>query len=179
MRLLERAAIALASLALSVGLIALLSGFFAARDAPGVAAGSGPGIRLPDLGDRLLGPGALRPPYASSPPTSGPHRPAAVTRDAVRLSDDQLLQALSAGDVVLAYGTPRPPGGLRALADSVAGAFSPALAAAGQAVVLDRVPALRGLLGLAWAHLIRARSARDAALRAFAVYWLGRGASGP
>lgn len=176
---LERALIVLASLALSFGLIAALSGFFAARDTPRVAAAAGPGIALPDLGDRLLRPGQLRPPYDSSPPTSGPHFPARVDRDATELSDDQLLQALSAGDVVFAYGSARPPAGLPALARSVSGPFSAPLAAAGQAVVLDRVPGLHVILGLAWAHLIRVASARAPQLRSFALYWLGRGASGP
>ena len=176
MRLLERLAIGVASLALSVGLIALLSGFFAARDKPGVASAAAPGVPFRDQGNALLAPGQPHPAYDSSPPTSGPHLPAAVTRDQTRLSTDQLLQALSLGDVVLVYGRPRPPAGLVALARSLSGPFSTALAASGQAVVLDSIPGTVGYTALAWAHMTRVLSPADPQLRAFALYWLGRGA---
>jgi hypothetical protein len=124
-----------------------------------------------------MAPGELRPAYDSNPPTSGPHLAARVTRDQAQLSDDQLLQALALGDVVLVYGTPRPPRQLLTLASSL-GRFTPALAATGQAVVLDRLPGTQGVIGLAWAHMIRARRPGDPGLRAFAAYWLGRGAPG-
>lgn|GEM_PF-2914715 len=178
MTALERLAVAVASLALAVGLIALLSGFFTSHDRPAVAAPAPPGQAVRDLGDRLLAPGQRRPSYDSDPPTSGPHLPAPVTRDRTRLSDDQLLEALSLGDVVVAYGTAAPPPGLVALADAVAGPFTPSLAAAGQAVVLDHRPATTGLLALAWAHLLRVGTPRDPRLRPFIAYWLGRGAPG-
>lgn len=178
MKLLERAAVLLTALALAIGLIALLSGFFASRDQPGLSGGSPPGQRFADLGDRLLAPGELRPAYDSSPPTSGAHVPVAVTRDRTTLSDDQLLQALALGDVVLVFGARRAPTALSALARALAGRFTPALAAAGQAVILDRLPGTRGVIGLAWAHMVRTPSARDPRLRAFAAYWLGRGAPG-
>lgn len=177
MRLLERAGIVLASLALSFGLIALLSGFFQSRDNAQLAdVTGGPGQHFRDLGDRVLAIGQLRPPYDSDPPTSGPHVPQAVTRDDAPLDDDQLLSALAAGDVVIVYGTPAPPAGLVAVAQSVAGQFTPSLAAAGQAVILSPRPHTRGFIGLAWTHMIRVNRASDPQLAQFAAYWLGRGA---
>lgn len=177
MRQLERAAVILASLALSFGLIALLSGFFQTRDT-GQLSGSaaGPGRHFRNMGDPLLSPGQLRPPYDSSPPTSGPHFLEPVTRDRAPLSEDQLLTALALGDVVIQYGSRTPPTALVALAGSVAGRFTPALAATGQAVILSRAPGTPGFLGLAWTHMIRVRTASDPRLASFTTYWLGRGA---
>jgi hypothetical protein len=149
------ALVGLASLALSVGLILLLSGYFAARDQAGVSGTAGaPGQSLRDLSDARLGPGQAG------------------------LDDQQLRQALALGDVVIAYGGHRRPAGLQTLARQVAGPFSSALARAGQAVILARRPGVSGLIGLAWAHIIRVRGPGDPALRALAQYWLGRGAAG-
>ncbi|HLJ04165.1 MAG TPA: DUF3105 domain-containing protein [Solirubrobacteraceae bacterium] len=174
---LERVAIALASVALSLGLIAALSGFFAGRDQANLGAVAGPpGQAFRDQGDARLTPGAPRPAYDSSPPTSGAHFPVPVLRDESRLSDDQLLEALARGDVVVLYPGPRAPPELEALARSLAAPFSPALAAAGQAVILAPFPGSTELTALAWAHLLRATSAGDPALRQFVEYWLGRGA---
>ena len=179
MRVLERLAIVLASLALSVGLIAALSGFFAGRDQAGVSgAGGGPGQAFADLGHATLRPGQPRPGYNSNPPTSGPHVPAAVLRDGAPLTDDQLLQALQAGDVVIFYAGRRPPAGLEPFARSVAPPFTPALAATGNAVVLAPRAGTAGIVAAAWAHLVRARSPADPALREFVGNWLGRGAPG-
>lgn len=173
----ERVAIVVAALALSIGLIAVLSGFFAGRDQAGVSASStGPGTSFPDLGDAHLEPGQPQPRYNSDPPTSGAHIPEPVLRDEARLNDDQLLQALASGNVVVLYGSSSPPPGLRAFARSVAGPFTPALAAAGQAVILATRPGTTGIVGVAWTHLIRVGGASDAALRNFVQYWLGRGA---
>jgi Protein of unknown function (DUF3105) len=173
---LERLAIVIASLALSVGLIALLSGFFAGRDQAGVSGtASQLGVQYRDQGDAHLRPGQPHPAYDSNPPTSGPHVPRPITRDNTELNNDQLLQALELGNVVLMYGTRTPPAGLRALAREVAGPFTPALAAAGQAVILARRPGTRGILALAWAHLLSVGSADDPQLKAFTQYWLGRG----
>jgi hypothetical protein len=178
MSLLERAAVILASLALSFGLIALLSGFFQSRDNGQLAGSSGgPGRHFADLGDLTLRAGQLRPAYDSTPPTSGPHVLAIVTRDRQRLSDDQLLTALALGDVVILYGARQPPAALVRLADAVAGSFTPVLAAAGQAVILARSAGLRGFVGLAWTEMIRVRQASDLLLSRFAAYWLGRGAA--
>jgi hypothetical protein len=175
--LLERAAIVLVSLALSAGLVALLSGFFTSRDQGSVSVGAGvTGKRFRDLGDAYLKPGQRRPGYDSVPPTSGAHLPEPVTVDQAQLNVDQLLQALSVGDVVIAYGGPSVPSGLTTLARALAPTFSPALARAGEAVILDRRPGTRGLIGLAWTHTLRAGSAYDPRLREFAAFWLGRGA---
>ena len=54
-----------------------------------------------------------RPPAARTCP-----RP--PTANDAQLTDDQLLQALSVGDVVLMYGTRKPPPGLAAVADGIA-----------------------------------------------------------
>jgi Protein of unknown function (DUF3105) len=177
-RWIERLAIVAASLAIAIGVIALLSGgLLAGRDTPGVAGtDQGPGTAYRDQGNTHLGPGEARPAYDSDPPTSGPHLPAAVVADRARLTDDQLLEALAAGDVVYMYGTSTPPPGLAAVARAMAPPFSAALAASGQAVILARRPGTTGVLGLAWAHALRASGPTDPELRAFTQYWLGRGA---
>jgi hypothetical protein len=179
-RLIERLLIVVASLGVAIGVIALLSGgLLAGHDSPGVSAGaeSGPGVAFPDQGNGKLASGQKRPTYDSEPPTSGAHLPAAITANGARLSDDQLLQGLSVGDVVLMYGTPKPPAGLAKEANTIApAAFSPALAATGQAVVLAYRPGTTGIIGLAWAHMIHVRSPTDPTLGPFAQYWLGRGA---
>jgi hypothetical protein len=160
------------------GGIALLV-FFAARDTAPVERSeqAGPGQEFPDLGARHVAPAQRgRARYNSDPPTSGPHVAEPIRRDAIVLTDDQVLHALETGNVVLAYGTGQPPPGLRALADDAAGgAFDPALVQAGQAVVLARRPGTSGIVALAWRHLLRARSASDPELRRFVEYWLGRG----
>jgi hypothetical protein len=138
-RLLERSAIVLVSLALSIGVIALLSG--------GLLAGR----------DQLA---------------------AAVMLDEAELSDDQLLQALAVGDVVIMYGTRSPPSGLRNLALQIAAPFTPTLAAVGQAVILARRPGTVGLIGVAWTHLIDVSAPQDPLLREFIQAYLGRGAPG-
>lgn len=174
-------AIAVASLVLSVGLIVLLSGFFAGRDQAGVSgsgATGGPGQAFADLGHAVLRPGQPRPAYNSNPPTSGAHVPVAVTRDGVRLSDDQLLQALQEGDVVIFYGTPRPPAGLAQVVRSVSPAFTPALAAIGETVITAPRPGTAGLVAVAWTHLLNVQTPADPQLRQFAGFWLGRGAPG-
>ncbi len=177
MRALERAAIVLASLALSFLLIALLSGFFTSRD-EGALSGNAAvaGQRFRDLGDALLRPGQPPPRYDSDPPTSGAHLPEQVTRDEARLDDNQLLQALASGDVVILYGTRAPPSGLTTLAAALAPSFTPALARTGGAVILARRPGTEGLIGLAWAHMITVGALGDPRLREFAAFWLGRGA---
>lgn len=176
---LERVLIVVVALVVTIGAIAALSGFFAGRDQAGVSgAGGGPGESFADLGHARLRPGQPRPVYNSDPPSSGAHVPLPVLRDGVELNDDQLLQALENGNVVIFYGGHRAPAGLPALAQSIAGPFSLALAAAGQALILVRRPGTTGLIGLAWAHEVRVSAPNDQLLRAFAQYWLGRGAPG-
>lgn len=178
MRVLELLAIVVVSLAIAVGVIIALSGGpLTGRDTPGVQ-GQSPqaGTTFRNLGDATLVPGQRRPRYDSDPPTSGAHRPATVRANESELTDDQLLSALALGDVVVMYGTRRPPDALRQLAGTVAAPFSPALAAAGQAVILARRPGTRGLLAVAWTRIISARSASEPQLRSFILLWLGRGA---
>ncbi len=156
----------------------MLSGFFAGQDQAGVSgAASNVGQQFPDQGHAHLAPGSLHPAYDSVPPTSGAHVPVPVTADQTVLSDDQLLQSLELGDVVIMYGGRRPPPGLRRLADSTAG-FSPALSAAGQAVILARRPGTVGLIGLAWTRIVRVSDPSDPLLKQFIQVWLGHGAPG-
>ncbi|MEA2210760.1 MAG: hypothetical protein QOF83_708 [Solirubrobacteraceae bacterium] len=177
-RWLERLLILIVSLAISVGVIALLSGgLLAGRDSPGLYGPTGQlGVQFRDQGDAILAPGARAPAYDSVPPTSGAHRPARIVHAGSTLSDDQLLTALAAGNVVVMYGTKHPPPGLRSLAASIAAPFSPALASAGQAVILARRPAIPGVLALAWTRLLHVRSATDPQLRSFVLVFLGQGA---
>lgn len=177
---LERVAIVIASLILSIGLIAVLSGFFQNHDPAGVSGSASVSIgqKFADLGHAHLSPGELRPPYNSDPPTSGAHVLEPILKDEAIVSNDQLLSALEAGDIVIMYGGHGPPAGLRHLANDVAaGSFSPSLAAAGQAVILARRPGTAGLIALAWTRMLRVSSARDPLLRQFAQQWLGRGAT--
>jgi hypothetical protein len=178
-RLIERLMILAVSLAIAIGVIAILSGgLLAGRDTPGVTGtDTGPGVRFRDQGDAHLRAGELEPIYDSDPPTSGPHIPATVTADDVQITNDQLLQALEVGDVVLMYGSHRPPAALTELAAGIGPRFTPALAASGDAVVLAYRPGTAGVIGLAWAHMLRAGSASGPALRSFAQFWLGRGAA--
>jgi hypothetical protein len=178
-RTLERVAIGIASLALSVTLIGLLSGFFAAHDPAGVSgSANGPGQQFRDLGHAHLQPGQLRPAPDSDPPTSGAHIPEPVLQDGGELTVNQLLGALEVGDVVIMYGGPRPPPGLQSLARSLAGPFTPALARAGQAVILAQRPETAGLTALAWTHVLQVSTPNDPRLRQFAEFWLGKGAPG-
>ena len=176
-RVVERIAIVVASLVLSVGLIALLSGFFAGRDQAGVSgAANGPGQAYQDLGHAVLKPGQSRPAYSSNPPTSGAHIPRAVVRDGAPLSDDQLLQALQVGDIVIFYGTRRPPPALTQYVNSAAPPFTPSLAATGNAVIVAPRAGTVGLVAAAWDHLATVKTASDPLLGQFVSFWLGRGA---
>jgi hypothetical protein len=174
---LERIGIVVASLAVSIVLIGILSGFFTSRDQAGVRGINVPGLQYRDLGHVHLKLGDVRPPYDSNPPTSGAHFVRPVKRDMVRLSDDQLLTALEAGDVVIFYGARTPPPGLTQLVRKVAYQFTPELAAAGQAIILAPRPRTAGLVGVSWGRLIRVGSPASPALREFAKYWLGIGAN--
>ncbi len=152
--------------------------FFTSRDRASVSdQAAGPGQAFPDQGHRHLRPGEKpSAPYSSEPPTSGAHVPVTIRRDATVLSDDEILQALEQGNVVLLYGSARAPEALKRLAaDLNQGAFTPDLAASGQAVILGRRAGTRGTVALAWRHLLRAAAPQDPALRTFAEAWLGRG----
>ena len=90
---------------------------------------------------------------------------------------DDLLHALETGDVVFVYGSRALEPALRAVQEDVAGPFDPAVAAAGQAVILDYRPHTAGVVALAWRRLLRVRGPDDPQLHAFADAWLGKGAS--
>lgn len=175
----EWAAIVIVSLAVAFGAIALLSGFFAGQDQAGVSGGDiGPGEAFADQGDVHLRPGQPHPRYDSNPPTSGAHVVEQVTADDAHLSDDQLLEALELGNVVIAYGSPSPPPALSVLARSLAAPFTPALAISGAAVILDHQPGMPGVTALAWAHMVRVAIPTDPLLGQFVQFWLGKGAPG-
>jgi Protein of unknown function (DUF3105) len=172
----RQALIALAVAGLASAACLALIVVLASRDSGGVSTTTGPGTLLPDHGDRRLPPGAPGPTSpAADPPASGPHHAARVTRDAVALSDDQILTALALGNVVIAYDGARPPAALRRLQRDAAGAFTPDLAAAGQAVILDRRPGAGGVIALAWRRRLRTSDPADPRLRDFVDAWLGEG----
>ena len=97
----------LLSVVIAVVVIVLLSGApLTGHDNPGLSGPSNQiGVAYRDLGDAHLKPGAKPPRYDSDPPTSGPHVGVAITHDERTISDDQLLQALEAGNVIVMYGT--------------------------------------------------------------------------
>jgi hypothetical protein len=161
----------LALLALAAGIFAL-GRFFTARDDAGVRAVAGPGQAVRDACARH---GTSREEPASRPPTSGTHRPRLPRRDGRAIGDDELLHALELGNVVLAYRARTAPAALRRLQEELAGPYEPAVAEAGQAVILARREDAGGVVALAWARLQRAGNATDPALRTFAEHWLGRG----
>jgi hypothetical protein len=74
------------------------------------------------------------------------------------------------------YDTAKPPPALPVVARKLGGPFSPSLAAAGDTIILARRPGTNGLIGLAWAHMVRVSSPTDPLLVGFINYWLGRGA---
>jgi Protein of unknown function (DUF3105) len=171
---LERLAIAVASLTLAIALIAVLSGYFADHDQAAVSGDAKLGMRFADQGDGVLAAPSLPQLYDSDPPTSGPHVRVPVAAQGLTLSDNQILTALAAGDVVILYGTRRPPHALAALA----GPFTPSLAAAGFAVVLGRRPGTSGVVALAWTRMLRGASPSDPRLRQFVQALLGHARAG-
>ncbi|HYV16004.1 MAG TPA: DUF3105 domain-containing protein [Conexibacter sp.] len=160
---LRRLGVGLLAVAIGLAGVVLLVVFFQGHDSSQVhhdsATISGPGLVLPADGGAIVAPGATR-------------------ADGMRLSGAALQHSLALGNVVLLYGSARPPAALRAVARRVAGAFSPALEASGQAVVLGRRPGVGGAIALAWRHELSVRDARDPALAQFVDFWLGRGAGG-
>ena len=177
-------AIATVVVALAGGIALLL--FFVARDDAPVDKGSeqaadvkGPGQAFPDQGAEHVSPAQARAAdYNSDPPTSGPHVPESISRDQTRLGNDQILHALETGNVVLVYGAKKPSRRLQALAEEASGGpFDPALADAGQSVILARKAGTDGVIALAWRHRLRVPNSRDPELLRFVEFWLGRGAS--
>ncbi len=79
------------------------------------------------------------------------------------------------GNVVLLYSDERLTSALRALAARTAGAPSAALAAAGQAVLLDRRPNLTvPVTAVTATRMLEATAPADRQLESFVEYWLGR-----
>lgn len=108
-------------------------------------------------------------------PTSGPHLPRLPAADQRPISRDELLHALELGNVVIAHPGDVAPAELTALRDEVAGPYDPALARAGQALLLVPAPAGRQATeALAWRR--RLITSDPAQLRSFAEAWLGKGA---
>jgi hypothetical protein len=173
----RRVLIVVAVVIVAAGACVALISLLASRDSSEVGGTSGPGVLEPDRGSRRLGADAPQTPASApaQPPTSGPHRDVAVSRDEAELSDDELLSALALGNVVIAYDGSKPPAALIALQKDVSGPFDPEVAAAGQAVILARRPGLGGVEALAWRRRLKATGADDPQLREFAEAWLGQG----
>lgn len=125
------------------------------------------------LAGAVEGPGQAQP-EGADPPASGDHSDALVTRDRKPLTDDQLVNALALGDVVILYDGARPDPALVKLQKDVAGPFDAELAAAGQAVILAPRQGAGPATALAWKRILRAGPS-DPALHEFAEFWLGRG----
>jgi hypothetical protein len=158
---LRRAALVVVGIVLAVAGLAVVALIVSSRDDSGVAG-------------TVEGPGQAQP-EGADPPASGPHKDELVTRDRTTISDDQLLQALQLGNVVILYDGARPAPALVRLQRDVAGPFDAELAAAGQAVILARRAGAGPATALAWKRILRASDPADPALREFAEFWLGRG----
>jgi hypothetical protein len=161
-------------LAVLAGVLILAVG----RDDPAVGGGdTGPGRQYPDQGKNHLALGEQpKVKFNSNPPTSGPHLPDPVLRDGVQLTQDQVLQALERGNVIVFFDSARSGRALRKLQRQLTGPYMPAVGAAGQALILARRPDTKGVIAASWRHLLTVKSPTDPQLLAFANYWIGRGA---
>jgi hypothetical protein len=161
-------------LAVLAGVLILAVG----RDDPAVGGGdTGPGRQYPDQGKNHLALGEQpKVKFNSNPATSGPHLPDPVLRDGVQLTQDQVLQALERGNVIVFFDSARSGRALRKLQRQLTGPYMPAVGAAGQALILARRPDTKGVIAASWRHLLTVKSPTDPQLLAFANYWIGRGA---
>jgi Protein of unknown function (DUF3105) len=158
---LRRAALVVVGILLAVAGIAAVALVVGSRDDSKVAGtAQGPGEAQPEGAD---------------PPASGPHEDALVTRDRGPITDDQLVQAVERGNVVILYEGARPAPALVQLQKDVAGPFDAELAAAGQAVILARRAGAGPATALAYKRILKTGDPSDPALRAFTEFWLGRG----
>ncbi|MFP5365049.1 MAG: hypothetical protein ACLGI5_20245 [Thermoleophilia bacterium] len=83
--------------------------------------------------------------------------------------------AVKPGNILLLYSDERLTSDLRAFARRSAGAPSPALQAAGQAVLLERRPNLTApVTAVTASRMLEASGPDDPRLEAFVEYWLGR-----
>lgn len=146
----------LAILALSLAIVIAVVIALQSRDEGNVGNGEGPGEKVE---------------------ARCPDEAAGVTRDKRPLSEDQIRQALSLGNVVIRYPQAKPPATLRELQDELTGPFDAEIAAAGQAVILARGGT--SVEALAWGHRLRPGSPNDPQLRPFVEAWLGDGAPKP
>jgi len=89
-----------------------------------------------------------------------------------------LAADLRAGNIVVEYGRSAQRAAVLALARAVGAAPTPALRAAGQAVIPRYTPGARGFVALAWRHRQEADSPGSPELRDFVEFWLGRGVQG-
>jgi hypothetical protein len=158
------------------GLAVALITFQGRDDAP-VSQAQGPGVLQPDKGDAHLGQSEhISLDGLSDPPTSGPHHDVLVTRDRRQLDPNAIIHALELGNVIVFYGSRKPPPALVKLQDEVSGPFDAEVAAAGQQVILARRAGAGAATGAAWRHLLHVDDPADPRLREFAEAWLGRGA---
>jgi hypothetical protein len=155
----KRGLLALAIAGVAATACAVLITVLASRDRSAVGGNDEIGTLEPDRGAEHSAAPASPP---DQPPTSGPHRPEPVERDRTELSDDQILEALHLGNIVIAY-EGDPPTELQE------DGFHPDLAAAGQAVILARRPGIGETTALAW------RRRTTTQLREFAEAYLGQG----
>ncbi len=157
----RRALLAVLGVAVAVAVVVVVVLVFSARDES-------------DLSSGPAGPGQAQP-EGANPPASGPHSDALVTRDRQPLSNDQLVNALALGDVVILYEGAKPAPALVRLQRAVAGPFDAELAAAGQAVILAPRKGAGAATALAWKRILRTDDPADSNLQDFAEFWLGRG----
>jgi len=164
---------AMAIAGLAAGACLLLITLLASRDSSQVDdGGNGPGVLEDDRGARRVTDGPPTPvSEPSRPPTSGPHRAEPVERDRTELSDDQILEALQLGNIVIAYEGKAPDG----IAEKLGAPFEPELAAAGQSVILAARPGIGEPQALAWRHRLALESWEDPQLQAFVDAFLGQG----
>jgi hypothetical protein len=164
---------ALAIAGLAAAACFVLINILASRDDSAVDGGSGPGVLEPDRGSKRIGDDAPQTPASApaDPPTSGNHRAEPIERDQTELSDDQLLEALQLGNVVIVYDGEAPT-------NLQEDPFDPDLAAAGQAVILAERPGLNGLQALAWRHRLKLSGPEDPKAHEFIEAYLGQGPAG-
>jgi hypothetical protein len=105
---------------------------------------------------------------ATTPPSDAPGL-------AVHTPHGALAPLLRRGNVVLRRGRDVPRRIAVAAARRLAGPDTPALRAAGQAVVVVADPAITGVVAEAWRHEQRGATAGDRRVQEFVEYWLGRG----
>jgi hypothetical protein len=158
---LRRALLVVAAVVLAIAGIAVVALVVSSRDDSQVSGA-------------VQGPGDVQP-EGADPPAGGSHADALVTRDRAEITDDQLVQAVELGNVVILYDGARPAPALVKLQRDVAGPFDAELAAAGQAVILARRAGAGPATALAYKRILRADDPADPALQDFAEFWLGRG----